>query len=304
MYSPFFLCCGRQLHFTDAQLGLVGSIFIWVYAFCFIFSGRLADLIPSNRLILSSVVLWSLTMLGAATSRSVGSFLFWRALIGVAESLYFPAGIALMARLHPSSSRTTALSVHCTAPICGIALGGWFGGWTAEHMGWRPGFCALGIAGVAYVPILYAILRHLPRSGAQVAQVRASPTEIFRSHCYLAQTLAFFLFNILLWVLYNRLPNLVYERYHLSLTESGVAATLYLQCGSLVGVLMGGMVGDRLTKTVRLGHFFLGAAGLFLCSPFAYLVVAVHSLTWFRISAVAFGVFAGLVISEQLSQRI
>src|SRR5580700_6784088 len=182
----------QELHFTDAQLGLVGSIFIWVYSFCFIFSGRLADVFRGDRLIMSSVALWSLTMLGTATSASVGGFLFWRGMIGVTESLYFPAGIALLAKVHPHSTRARALSIHCTAPICGIAVGGWLGGWMGEHLGWRPGFSALGLIGIAYVPVLFAILRRVPHSRGEVSRVSALPVEVFRSRCYLAQTLAFF----------------------------------------------------------------------------------------------------------------
>jgi predicted MFS family arabinose efflux permease len=288
----------QELHFTDAQLGLVGSIFIWVYSFCFIFSGQLADRFRGDRLIMSSVALWSLTMLGTATSASVGGFLFWRAMIGITESLYFPAGIALLAKVHPHSTRARALSIHCTAPICGIAVGGWLGGWMAEHLGWRPGFSALGLIGIAYVPVLFAILRRVPHSRGEVPGVRALPVEVFRSRCYLAQTLAFFMFNILLWVLYNWLPYFIYEHYHLSLTDSGFTATIFLQSGSAVGVLMGGVAGDRLRGRIAIGHFILGGAGLILCSPFSYLIFSVHNLSWLKFFAVAFGFFAGLVISN------
>jgi predicted MFS family arabinose efflux permease len=288
----------QELHFTNAQLGLVGSIFIWVYAFCFIFSGRLADVFRGDRLILTSVALWSLTMLGTATSRSVGGFLFWRGMIGITESLYFPAGIALLARVHPYSTRARALSIHCTAPICGIAMGGWLGGWMAERLGWRTGFSMLGIIGLAYVPILFAVLRQVPHSRDQVPRERASPIELLHSRCYLAQTLAFFMFNILIWVLYNWLPNFIYERYHLSLSESGLAATVFLQSGSAAGVILGGILGDRVTHRVASGHFILGASGLLLCSPFAYLVLTVHSLLWLKLFSMVFGFFAGFVISN------
>ncbi len=288
----------QELHFTDAQLGLVGSVFIWVYSFCFIFSGRLADVFRGDRLILTSVTLWSLTMLGTATSKSVGGFLFWRGMIGITESLYFPAGIALLARVHPYSTRARALSIHCTAPICGIAMGGWLGGWMAERLGWRPGFSMLGAIGLLYVPILFFVLRRVPHSRDEVPREPASPAELSRSRCYLAQTLAFFMFNILLWVLYNWLPNFIYERYHLSLSESGLAATAFLQSGSLVGVLLGGFMGDRIASRIAYGHFLLGGAGLLLCSPFAYLILTVHSLVALKLFALVFGFFAGFVISN------
>src|SRR5262245_41734547 len=51
----------RDLHFTNAQLGLAGSIFLWVYAVCIAVSGRLADVIPRERIVVLSLALWSLT---------------------------------------------------------------------------------------------------------------------------------------------------------------------------------------------------------------------------------------------------
>ena len=36
----------RDLHFTAVQLGLVGTVFIWVYSLSMPAAGRLADLFP------------------------------------------------------------------------------------------------------------------------------------------------------------------------------------------------------------------------------------------------------------------
>src|ERR1700752_2115536 len=50
----------RELHFTDAQLGLVGTVFLWVYGICIGISGRVADIVSRERIIVVSLVLWSL----------------------------------------------------------------------------------------------------------------------------------------------------------------------------------------------------------------------------------------------------
>src|SRR6476620_4837203 len=39
----------RDLGFSDAQLGLVGSTFTWTYSICMVGSGRLADLLRNDR---------------------------------------------------------------------------------------------------------------------------------------------------------------------------------------------------------------------------------------------------------------
>src|ERR1700674_2608493 len=76
-----------DLGFTHIQLGLIGSIFLWVYSLSSALMGRLADLFRKDLLILSCLVLWSLATLGTGFSHSVNFFLFCRGMMGITESL-------------------------------------------------------------------------------------------------------------------------------------------------------------------------------------------------------------------------
>jgi MFS family permease len=146
----------RELHFSDAELGLIGTVFIWVYSLCMPFTGRIADIIRRDRLVLASLVLWSLATLGTGLSGSVPGFLFWRAMMGITESLFIPAALGLVAVWHGGATRSRALAVFATGQFAGIAAGGWYGGWMADHTGWRAGFFWLAAAGVAYATALLA----------------------------------------------------------------------------------------------------------------------------------------------------
>ncbi|MBI1790426.1 MAG: MFS transporter [Acidobacteria bacterium] len=117
----------RELGFTPTQLGLIGSIFIWVYSLCSPLAGRLADRVRLDRLIPASLLLWSLATLATGLSRSVEALLFWRGVIGVTEGLYFPAALAAIGAAHPGPTRSRAISIHGSAQFAGIVAGGWFG---------------------------------------------------------------------------------------------------------------------------------------------------------------------------------
>jgi predicted MFS family arabinose efflux permease len=232
-------------------------------------------------------------------SRSVGALLFWRFMMGITESLYVPAALSIIAALHTGATRSRALSIHASAQFTGIALGGWYGGWTADHIGWRSGFSLLGFVGIAYSAVMFAVFRNLPRS-PQLATARqaASPLDILRSRAYLALCAAFFAFTVILWMLYAWLPNFIYEKYGLSLTESGSLATLYLQAGSFAGVLAGGALADRLVKRHPAARFYLVACGFLFSVPLAWLMLAVNSLSAVRLASAAFGLLAGLGIAN------
>ena len=291
----------RELGFSDVQLGLIGSLFMWVYSICGAFAGRLADRYRRERIIVLSAILWSLSILGTATSASVGAFLGWRVVIAVTESLYVPAALGLIAMRHPGRTRSRAISVHCTAPPCGLVAGGWFGGWTAEHVGWRWGFSFLAFIGLAYAVVLFLALRRSSPSGSSESPHKTAAWDFLRSRCYRAEILAYFMFQLLLWIIYAWLPNFIYEQYHLSLAESGLTATVYLQPSTIAGVLVGGALGDSLIKRVRYCRFLLGGTGLLLSCPFAYLMLAVHSLLLLKLFAVGFGISVGFLISNSWS---
>ncbi|MFN7996660.1 MAG: MFS transporter [Bryobacteraceae bacterium] len=287
-----------ELHFTNAQLGLVGTIFTWVYSVCMLVTGRLADTVRRDRLVLGSIVLWSLATLGTGLAASAGSFLLWRAVMGITESLYVPAALATIAVLHPGGTRSRALALHGSAQFAGIIAGGWYGGWTADRIGWRPGMGTLAIAGTVYALVLWKFFRGAATQPRVEARVRSTPVEIFHSRCYCAMIVAFFSFCTMLWMLYAWFPNFIYERYHLSMAQSGLAATLYLQTSCIAGILAGGVIADWLVRRVRSGRFWLASAGLAASAPFAYLSLSAGSLVVAESASGGFGFFAGLFIAN------
>ena len=109
------------------------------------------------------------------------------------------------------------------------------------------------------------------------------------------------MFCMMLWMLYAWLPDYIYEHYHLSMTESGFTATVYLQTSSAVGILTGGVLADWLVKRIRFGRFCISSAGLLLCAPFAYLALATTSLAALKLCAAGFGFFAGFLMSNNVA---
>jgi MFS family permease len=288
----------RELLFSDAQLGLIGTVFIWVYSLCMPFMGRIADVLRRDRLVLASLLLWSLATFGTGLSSSVQTFLFWRAMMGITEALFMPAALGLVAVWHSGTTRSRALALFATGQFVGIAVGGWYGGWMADHTGWRTGFFWLAALGIGYAVVLRAAFRCAPAKDAPAKRRAAVPLDVLKSRSYLALSAAFFAFCFVLWILLAWLANFIYERYHLSLTESGFRATLFLQSGCAGGVLLGGVLGDQFAKRIPGGRFYVGGGGLFLCAPFAYALPAVDSLASLEFCSAAFGLLGGLFIAN------
>ncbi len=78
-----------DLNMTNKQLGLVGAIFLWVYAFCCPIAGYLADRFSKRLLVILSLILWSLVTIATGFAGSALIILSLRAMMGVSEASTF-----------------------------------------------------------------------------------------------------------------------------------------------------------------------------------------------------------------------
>src|SRR6188472_2953574 len=142
---------------SATNFGYLMAIFLWIYGFMSPVSGIIADKFNRKWLIVGSLFVWSVVtfLMGYATTFNQ---LYWlRALMGVSEALYIPAGLSLIADYHSDKTRSLAIGIHMTGLYMGQALGG-FGATIAATFSWQSTFHWFGIAGIVYSFILILFL--------------------------------------------------------------------------------------------------------------------------------------------------
>jgi len=290
-----------ELGFTDAQLGLTGSVFLWVYALCSPIAGQIGDRFSKRKLVVVSLLLWSAVTALTGLARSPGLLLACRALIGVTESLFFPAAIALLATVHGTGTRSRAVACFGTAQLAGVVLGGWYGGYMAQEYHWRAAFYSLGLVGILYALPYARFLKGVDEKAP--VETRASSgglavVALARTPTYLVLCAVFPMFTFVLWLLYTWLPNLFYEKYSLSLAAAGFTATAYVQGATIVGLLLGGVLADRLYRRTRAARLWLIGAGLLICAPCVHALGNADTLLAAKLAAVGFGLGSGLFMDN------
>ncbi|MEW5979006.1 MAG: MFS transporter [Acidobacteriota bacterium] len=290
-----------ELGFSDTQLGLTGSIFLWVYAICSPIAGQIGDRFSKRVLVALSLFLWSGVTTLTGLSNSASTLLACRALIGITESLFMPAAVALTANAHGPATRSRAIALFDTAQLGGVVMGGWFGGFMAQEYHWRWAFYSLGLFGILYAAPYFLFLRNTSEE-AQVETKKSGATfaisALIRVPSYRILCLVFPAFTFVLWLLYAWLPNFLYEKFSLSLSEAGFTATVYLQTATFFGLLLGGVLADWLYRHTQAARFWLVAAGLFLASPCVHLIGNSDSLFFTKLAAVGFGLGSGILIAN------
>lgn len=163
-----------DISMTEAQFGLLTSVFLWVYGIFSPFGGYLADRFSRRAVIIASLFVWSAVTWLTGQMHSFGGLLAARALMGLSEACYIPAALALIADYHTGRSRSLATGLHMSGIYAGAALGG-VGGYIAENYGWRAGFDWFGLFGVVYAIFVLALLRDATTEPAVKVVAATSP---------------------------------------------------------------------------------------------------------------------------------
>jgi MFS family permease len=249
----------REFSLSQVQLGLLGSAFAWIYGLSGPAAGIIVDRIRRKTAILGGLQFWSIICAICAFSRSFGQLLFLRAAEGLGEAIYYPASTSLISDYHGSKTRSKALGILVTSVYAGTVGGGLWAGVMAERHGWRSSFAVLGALGCLLGIALIRFLKEVPRGSADPAlmNVRRKPVRqevltILRTPTVLTLMLVFICANFVALVLLTWMPAYLYGKFHLSLAQAALMATLYPQAGSMCGAFFGGYLADKLSeKTVR-----------------------------------------------------
>ncbi len=262
----------REMGFSDVALSMLGSTFLWVYGLCSPVGGYLGDRFPRRRVILASLVLFSIVTFATGLTRTAGQMIGLRCLLGLSEAIFLPPALAYIASFHGERTRSLANSIALTGLTAGAGFGSWYGGFMSDHYSWRMGFFGLGIAGLGVALVAAFVLRKEQSPIALQAKIIHEP---FRTKvlCVLAtptaRALIFLAFALSLtsWPTSSWIPTYLYESFKLTLTRAGSSLAWFAALPALFGGLAGGILADRWTKRDIRGRMAVQVIGFAVMAP-------------------------------------
>lgn len=288
---------------SAANFGRLMAVFLWIYGFMSPVAGMIADKLNRKWLIVGSLFVWSAVtyLMGIADTFQE---IFWlRALMGVSEALYIPAGLSLIADYHSDKSRSLAIGIHMTGLYAGQAIGG-FGATVAAAFSWHTTFHWFGIIGIVYAVILTLFLRE--KTGhVQVERLQSSaPKEkgaIVKGLSLLFSNIAFWVILLYFaapslpgWAIKNWLPTLFADNLGIPMSQAGPMSTITIAVSCFIGVILGGILSDKwVQKNIR-GRVYTGAIGLGLTIPALVLLGFGHSFVAVIGAGMLFGIGFGI----------
>lgn len=294
--SSLFPLLEHEFYFSKAELGLIGSSFMWVYAFSSPFAGFAGDRNSRKGLIIAGCLFWSVMTGMTGLCSMLWQFVSARSLIGLGESVYFPSATSILSGYH-MRTRSTALSLHQSAVYIGTIAGGWIAAVVADHFGWRWAFYGFGAAGILAAVMVGLWLREPTRENDNLtnppADLAGTFQNVMKRPGVFPLMLAFACANgvgviFLVWA-----PTFLFEKFHLSLVAAGFSAVAAIQLASAVSAPLSGFLADRLVISVNGARLLIQALALILGSIAVAAIGYAETLPALLAAMICFGLCKG-----------
>jgi MFS family permease len=251
-----------DLGLTDAQCGLVATVFLLCMPIFSIFIAYLVDRWSRKKSLGIMALFWSaFTFITGLAPNFVG-LLIPRALVGVGEAGFVPGGNALISASYSPESRGKAMGIFNMAIPIGAAIGVMAGGIVAAKYGWRTPFFFFAIPGVI-LGILAFFMKDYKTTdtagiggtnrnlGTAMAAVLKLKTVRW---LYPALGLTVFMSaTFLIWT-----PALIMRLLNYDAGQAGTLAGFF-GLVAIIGMPLGGFLADRWHKKDPRGRMYLAA---------------------------------------------
>jgi ACS family D-galactonate transporter-like MFS transporter len=321
----FMLCGVALLNYMDRQMlstmkpammvdiaeldkaenfGRLMAVFLWIYGLMSPLAGLIGDRINRKWLIIASLGVWSFVTLTMGYATTFGQLFILRAVMGVSEALYMPAGLSLIADYHQGNTRSRAVGIHMTGIYLGQALGG-FGATVASSWSWQAAFHSFGLIGIVYSLILVFFLSEKrvthTDTWSKGSTVMSGLLSMRKSLGLLLGTIGFWIILFYFaapsfpgWAVKNWLPTLFADSLGIDMSEAGPLCTITVAMSSFAGVIAGGILADRWIIHNLRGRIYTGAIGLSLTLPALVLLGYGSGLGVILTGAIMFGIGFGM----------
>jgi MFS family permease len=270
-----------ELGISASQLGILLAAFFWTYTAMQFVSGWLVDRFDVNWVIAAGYLLWSLATATTGLVQGFTILLMMRLMLGIGESVAFPACSKILARQLAEHHRGFANGVIQSALKFGNAVGTFGSGLLMAMHGWRPVFIGVGLVSLLWLP---AWIKWMPCGSAMSCSVvkTAGHIDILRQRSFWGASLGHFCGNYLLYFMVTWLPFYLVRERHLSMQSMTMTASVYYLVDAVSAITSGrfsdfwiqkGYTTTLVRKTAMAIGFATAAIGMAACAarPHTYL---------------------------------
>ena len=256
----------EALNLTDKQMGWVMSAFALGYALFQTPAGMLADKLGPRKILASIVAIWSIFTALTGMVWNFISLLIIRFLFGAGEAGAFPGISRAIYTWIPLQERGLVTGINFSGSRLGAAFTLPLVAWLIDSYGWRISFFILGVIGIIWAVVWFALFRDTPEEHPYMGegekeyilatrqQKKVSDTneklnfgDLFKSKNMQLAMLQYFASNFTFFFALTWLFPYIKSTYQLNTIEAGFYTSIPLLFGAF-GNWFSGYLSDSIYK--------------------------------------------------------
>ena len=290
-----------ELALSPAKLGFLFSAFFWTYASFQVLAGWIVDRYPLKWVYAGGYLVWSLATAAVGLVGTFPQLLGTRLMLGVGESVAYPATSKILASQFPESRRGFANSLIDAATKVGPGLSTLAGGVLVSRFGWRPLFLGVGLCSLLWLAPWLLRMRGGREDAPQTGLATPSTWLILRRREAWGTYLGMFALGYGWYFLLSWLPSYLVKERGFSLSSVALLGSIPFW-GMACATLAGGWTSDAWIRaggspTLVRKSFVVG--GLLLCGlamlPAALVSDARWCVIWLTIACMCLGLYTSNV---------
>ena len=282
----------KELILTDAQIGMLGSGFIFAYLLISPVFGHWGDRGPRNRIMAAGIGLWSMATALSGVAMSFAAQMWARVTVGLGEASYSCIAPSVLADAFPAEKRGRVYAVYSGAIPIGTALGYILGGTLATYFGWQRAFFFVGTPGLALALCLWFI-REPKRSHSEIAGTEVVGAgwrqwwedyrTLFANPGFMAVVLGYSAYTFVVGGMAFWMPSFIVRYFDVNLAQGTTIFGGVTVVGGFVGTLLGGAWADRIEQRTGHGYLKVSVWSVLLATPLFWWALKQNNFVTFSV---------------------
>ncbi|MFJ8099646.1 MFS transporter [Lysinibacillus sp. NPDC096212] len=276
----------EEFSLNETQAGLIISVFFMSYAVMQLVGGYLSDKYGARRMILISVLLWSIFTILTGFAWSFVSLIAIRLLFGIGEGSFPAASSLAIADNFPKSERGRAKSTLTAATTVGSMISTIVAATLIISIGWRNLFFIFGVLGFLLTIVLYFLLKPDTqyKEEAKSIKVKVPLKKLLKMPMLWQLMLMYFGVSIVNWGLTSWMPTYMVKAKNLDMVSMGALAIIPA-LAALIAVMLTGWLIDKFAVgkekyLIMFGAFIAGISLFFMTNASSItMIVTFQALT-------------------------
>lgn len=294
IFSALLPAIKADLGFSDTQLGLIGSAFIFSYTIISPFFGWLGDRGPRMKSMAAGIFVWSGATAVTGMTTSYFGQLATRVTVGLGEAAYSVMAPSVISDYFSKNSRGKIFAIYSCAIPVGSALGYVIGGILEPLVGWQKSFYVVGIPGLLLAFLLLKFKDPVRGAAERMSEEEAhashgetppahleremtlleSYKNLFGNGGFMLTVLGYAAYTFVVGGLAFWMPAYILREYPgVTITQANTIFGGITVVGGFFGTLIGGILADRIERKSGNGFLKICVASMVLAAPLFVLTL-------------------------------